>query len=546
MAEEQNLVGQRLGNYALVRLLGKGGFAQVYLGEHMHLGSLAAIKVLHARLSSDKEVQQFLREAQLIASLDHPHIVRVLDFNVWQGTPYLVMEYAPRGTLHQLHPLGQGVALPEMMMYLPQVAAALQFAHERNLVHRDVKPDNMLLRTESTVALSDFGIAILAPTTGAQQQQSMAGTAPYMAPEQIQGRPGPASDQYALAVTVYRWITGRFPFQGTSLEIITQHMTQPVPPLRTFVPKLLPEIEAVVLKALAKDPQARYVTVRDFADAFTQSIIARLSESSSTAVLLPNLSPAVWNAIENDATLATASPEELQKIYDESIEAIEEAAELVEKEMHSFQQKVMLYLEPGQRRDGLQKIEHARDEISAFRQSWSAARRVRAKEEVGLCLIMVEEVQKQILQSMKDLRAIEESATHPPDLTDEEVAKLLVDIVRVEAETNKVTEVLAQEMSILAKLSQRPENAILRQGAHQVMEDALSAMEQSPEVSRIWDDIQDLSANYGRDNIRFLHELKARYDMVDLYKKTQAYYQTAQRQLANLQKLHQRLDAKRG
>jgi serine/threonine protein kinase len=155
-------VGQQLGNYQLLRLLGRGGFAEVYLGEHRYLKSHAALKVLRTQLA-DEEAQQFVREAQLLASLSHPHIVRILDFAVQDGVPFLVMEDAPGGTLRNRHPKQTQLTLDTIVAYVSQVGQALQYAHGRHLVHRDVKPENMLLGLRSDVLLSDFGLAMLAP-----------------------------------------------------------------------------------------------------------------------------------------------------------------------------------------------------------------------------------------------------------------------------------------------------------------------------------------------------------------------------------------------
>jgi len=137
-------VGQQLGNYHLIRLLGHGGFAVVYLGEHIHLNTLAAIKVLDTRLTSD-EIAQFRNEARTIARLEHPHIVRVLDFGVEDSVPFLVMGYAPNGTLRQHYQRGTRLSPGEVLPYVKQVASALQYAHDQKLIHRDVKPENMLL-----------------------------------------------------------------------------------------------------------------------------------------------------------------------------------------------------------------------------------------------------------------------------------------------------------------------------------------------------------------------------------------------------------------
>ncbi len=269
-----DLVGQQLGNYRLIRLLGRGGFAEVYLGEHIYLKSHAALKVLHTRLT-DEDTQQFVQEAQTLARLSHPHIVRLLDFSVQEGTPFLAMEYAPGGTLRTLHPKGSCLALDTIIPYVTQVAEALQYAHNRRLIHRDVKPENMLLGPGSEVLLSDFGLAMLAPhTLSASTQamdQSLTGTIAYLAPEQLQGKPRPASDQYALGIVVYEWLCGTAPFRGSPIEVAMQHLSVPPASLQELLPDLAPAIEEVVLRALAKEPELRFTSVQDFATALQHS-----------------------------------------------------------------------------------------------------------------------------------------------------------------------------------------------------------------------------------------------------------------------------------
>jgi serine/threonine protein kinase len=261
-------VGQQLGNYRLLHLLGRGGFADVYLGEHVYLKKPAALKVLHMRLG-EQDAAQFLREAQTLAGLDHPHIVRVLDFAVQDGMPFLVMDYAIGGTLRTRHPAGTRVPLEQILAYISQVASALQYAHDQHLIHCDVKPENMLLGTRKEVLLSDFGLAMLTPHTLSMETQAMdpamAGTAPYLAPEQLQGKPRPASDQYALGVVVYEWLCGKRPFSGSPIEIAMQHLSIPPPSSREQVPDLSPAIEEAVLRALAKEPEQRFTRVQDFA-----------------------------------------------------------------------------------------------------------------------------------------------------------------------------------------------------------------------------------------------------------------------------------------
>src|SRR5437588_10253487 len=245
--------GQQLGNYRLMHLLGQGNFSEVYLGEHVHLHTQAAIKVLHGPLVTH-EMEGFLTEARTIARLRHPHIIRVLDFGVEQATPFLVMDYAPGGTLRQ--PKGRQLSADIVVTYVRQVAQALQYAHQHQLIHRDIKPENMLLGRTREVLLSDFGLVITAASSS-QPLQDAAGTIAYMAPEQLRGKPRPASDQYALAAVVYEWLSGEPPFSGSIREITNQHLSAPPPPPRSRMPTISSALEQVVLKALAKDPELR-------------------------------------------------------------------------------------------------------------------------------------------------------------------------------------------------------------------------------------------------------------------------------------------------
>ena len=285
-------VTEQLGNYRLVRHLGHGGFADVYLGIHVHLKTQAAIKVLHTELTSS-DIEKFRTEARTIARLEHPHIVRVLDFGIEGHTPFLVLALAPNGTLRQRHPKGVRLSLPTIVSYVKQVADALHYAHQQKLIHRDIKPENMLLGRNNEVLLSDFGLVLIAQSSMSQSTKEMAGTVPYMAPEQLQGRPRPASDQYALGVVVYEWLTGDRPFQGSVLEIATQHLLRPPAPLHAKNPAIPPEIEEVVFAALAKDPQQRFATVQAFANA--------LEQASGSSTSLPFVSDSTIPFVELSA-----------------------------------------------------------------------------------------------------------------------------------------------------------------------------------------------------------------------------------------------------
>jgi serine/threonine protein kinase len=258
--------GGRLGNYKLVRFLGEGHFAQVWLGEHIRLGMPAAIKVLH-KLSAAEQQERFMHESRTVARLEHPNIVRVLDFGVEGTMPYLVMSFASNGSLRERHPEGMPVPLDLVLSYVKQVAAALQYAHDRHMVHRDVKPANMLIGRNDEVLLSDFGIAVETPSHP-PEFRSAAGTIAYIAPEQLLGKAARASDQYSLAGVVYEWLAGERPFRGSFAEIIGQQMYGPPPSLRNNVPSLPPLVDWVVLRALAKDPKQRFASITAFATAF--------------------------------------------------------------------------------------------------------------------------------------------------------------------------------------------------------------------------------------------------------------------------------------
>ncbi len=259
--------GKQLGNYRLVRLLGKGGFAEVYLGEHIFLKTPVAVKLLHTQLESE-DMTGFLQEAQMIARLQHAHIVRVTDFGMDGDLPYLVMDFAPNGTLRQRHPRGTRLPLVTVTSYIKQVADALQYAHDEKLIHRDIKPENMLLARNNSVLLSDFGIATVAHRTSTQNTPIIAGTAVYMAPELFRGRPYPASDQYALATVVYEWLAGQPPFyEGDFIQLGYQHTYVPPEPLSEKVPSIPKDVEFIVNTALSKDPKQRFGSVQAFANA---------------------------------------------------------------------------------------------------------------------------------------------------------------------------------------------------------------------------------------------------------------------------------------
>ncbi len=293
-------IGQRFGNYRLVRLLGQGGQADVYLGTHTLLNTFVAVKVLREPLA-EQQINRFCHEAQILTQLKHPNIISLLDFGVDNHVPYLVMDYAPGGTLRQRHPEGARLSLETVVSYVQQIARALAYAHHQQIIHRDVKPENLLIGAHGEILLSDFNISVRAHRTRSNLPQEALGTAIYAAPEVILGEPHPASDQYALGVLVYEWLAGAPPFDAVSLSAIAmQHLQKPPPSLRAHGVNIPPAVEAVLLRALAKDRQQRFPGVIEFAEALAAASkpalypARRITAARPAAPSPGKASPAGW------------------------------------------------------------------------------------------------------------------------------------------------------------------------------------------------------------------------------------------------------------
>lgn len=265
------LIGQQRGNFKLTQLLGQGGFAEVYLGENIYAqNNKVAIKILNTHLD-EKGVRQFTGEANTLTSLRHPHIIQVTDFGFDNNIPYLIMEYAPNGSLANSHPVGKPLPIATVVAYIKQVADALQYAHNNKIIHRDVKPANMLIGANKSILLSDFGIARVVQTYSIGTKD-IAGSFEYMSPEQGTAGAGAifASDQYSLGVVAYQWLCGNLPFQGDSYQLMYQHRMDPPPPFPEAL-QISPSVENVIKKALAKDPQQRFANIQTFASTLEQA-----------------------------------------------------------------------------------------------------------------------------------------------------------------------------------------------------------------------------------------------------------------------------------
>jgi serine/threonine protein kinase len=259
-----DLSGQYLGRYYLKERLGEGGMAVVYRAYDTRLERDVAVKIIRSGAfpadDLDEVLKRFEREAKALAKLSHPNIVKVHDYGEHEGSPYLVMEYMPGGTLKKI--LGKPVPWQTALRLLIPVARGVEYAHQRGIVHRDIKPANILITESGDPMLSDFGIAKLfegEQTTSLTGTGMVIGTPEYMAPEQWNGQPNPQSDLYSLGIVLYEMVAGRKPYVAdTPASILLKQATEPLPPPQQFVADLPETLELLLIKALARDPQDRF------------------------------------------------------------------------------------------------------------------------------------------------------------------------------------------------------------------------------------------------------------------------------------------------
>ncbi len=291
------------GRYRIVRKLGAGGMADVHLAEDQELGRRVAIKILNDRHANDEQfVERFRREAKNAAALNHPNIVSIYDRGEAEDTYYIAMEYLDGRSLKELI-VGHGPAPVKVAIeYARQILSALRFAHRHGIVHRDIKPHNVLVDREGRVKVTDFGIA-RAGTSQMTETGSIVGTAQYLSPEQARGgEVDQRSDLYSLGVVLYELLTGRTPFEGdTPVEIAMKHLsTTPQPPsdLRPDIPH---ELDLVVLRALAKDPEDRYQGAEEM-----EADLERVGRGAPIAVATVDAATQVMSRVPPEAAAATA------------------------------------------------------------------------------------------------------------------------------------------------------------------------------------------------------------------------------------------------
>lgn len=288
MSSVNFLIGKQLGKYEVTEHISHGGMAEVYLGRQHNLERYVAIKVLHPFLAGEQGfVSRFQREAQIVATMRHPNVVQVYDFDHHEELDiyYMVMEYIKGNTLKER--LKSGPLGIEATGYITvAIAEAMDYAHRREMVHRDIKPANIMFTEDGDPVLADFGIARMLSLTGLTASGAMVGTPAYMAPEIGAGESGTAaSDIYSLGVVLYEMLTGHLPFEADiPMSLVMKHINDPVPSPKQYVPKISDGYEAIVFKALAKEPGQRYATAGRMAKAL-RSILDLETPSSSTVAV---------------------------------------------------------------------------------------------------------------------------------------------------------------------------------------------------------------------------------------------------------------------
>ncbi len=320
--------GQKINDrYEIIKTIGEGGMANVYLAEDTILERKVAIKVLRGDLSNDEKfIRRFKREALSVSNLSHPNIVEVYDVGEEEGNYYIVMEYIEGKTLKQLLQKRGALTLTEVIDIMSQLADGLSHAHEAYIIHRDIKPQNIMIEDNGRIKITDFGIAMALNSTQLTQTNSVMGSVHYLPPEQANGKGSTVkSDIYSLGILMYELLTGSVPFKGdTAVEIALKHMKEKIPSIRKQNPTIPQSIENIILKSTAKNPKNRYDTVRE------------MYNDLQSAMEKDNEKRLVYEYPENDleeTKVITPVPKEPKKsVVDKPIEKEEDTSVLKETE----------------------------------------------------------------------------------------------------------------------------------------------------------------------------------------------------------------------
>lgn len=308
--------GTRLGQYEVQDFIGQGAMGVVYRAYHAQLARTGAVKVMQGIAPDVDSIARFRREAQAIAQMRHPNILNVFDFGEYEGTPYMIVEYVPGGSLASRIEQGP-MDHATVIEYLAGIARGLDHAHSLGIVHRDVKPANVLLEKDGTPVIADFGLVKLLRSSSMKSMSGVTtGTPAYMAPEQVTGSQiGPAADRYSLATIAYEMLTGVIPFDGEGvLEVLYAHVHREPPPPSTRRPELGSRVDAVILRGLAKDPSQRWESCEAFVTALRQALASSPAPAvARTVVVAPpaaSIRPNLNSIAPADSTtvVAVAAP----------------------------------------------------------------------------------------------------------------------------------------------------------------------------------------------------------------------------------------------
>ena len=308
--------GQKINDrYEIIKTIGEGGMANVYLAHDTILDRKVAIKVLRGDLSNDEKfIRRFKREALSVSNLSHPNIVEVYDVGEEDGNYYIVMEYIEGKTLKQLLQKRGALTLTEVIDIMSQLTDGLAHAHEAYIIHRDIKPQNIMIEDNGRIKITDFGIAMALNSTQLTQTNSVMGSVHYLPPEQANGKGATVkSDIYSLGILMYELLTGSVPFKGdTAVEIALKHMKEKIPSVRKQNPTIPQSVENIILKATAKNPKNRYDSVRE------------MHADLETALEKDNEKRLVYEYPENDLeetkVIAPISKEPKKSVVDKPLE----------------------------------------------------------------------------------------------------------------------------------------------------------------------------------------------------------------------------------
>lgn len=282
-------VGEVIGSYVVEALAGRGSMADVFRARHQTTQEVVALKLIHHHLlDQPSQFERFRREAEVLKKIQHPNIARLLDFVATPSQAYMVMEYLSGGTLEQrladMVVRRQQVSLEQAAEWMDSICGAVEYAHRHSLVHRDLKPANILFRSDGEPVLTDFGLVYWIDHPRLSGTGSLTGTPAYISPEQARGHSGDKrSDVYSLGVILYEILAGQPPFQGTTLGVAVKHISELPPSPRIYGRYLPPGVEAVVMRALAKEPVERYQSAQLLADALRLALTRSAAPSNSAA-----------------------------------------------------------------------------------------------------------------------------------------------------------------------------------------------------------------------------------------------------------------------